>query len=175
LESWDGSVEGCHNAEVDVLFETDSILKTMITERALKPSDIPVLEKEIASDEVHASWMNPSFFLEPQTLSVALDDEQGTTMFLRMESVMRFSIQFCDVDKERIRQVVIKQFPSLVQRARNSGYKQIIFDSRSLGLVQFIKKHFRIRHSPDEYVLELSSFKDQASECAATARESSLI
>jgi hypothetical protein len=126
----------------------------VLVERSLNPSDIEVLKKEIARDPAHFSWMTPAFFVEPDTQAYAVEDEQGPVMYLRLSSVLRVHVQFCEVDKERIRQALANQILNIAKRATKSSYKQIIFDSVSRGLIAFAKR-YGFRSSADEYVLEL--------------------
>jgi len=127
----------------------------MIWKRQITEADHEHLAKEIAHDPAHRDWMTTAFFHEPHTANNVFGDDQGPVLYLRAMSVMRLHIQFCDVDKERIRRVLNTQFPLLKLRCKKLGYRQIIFDSVSKGLVLFCRRYLGFRPSRDEYVLWL--------------------
>ena len=114
------------------------------------------MEKEIRSDQCHAEWMTPKFFSEPSTISRVYEDESGPILYLRGSSALRLHIQFCDVDKERIRKCLVSQFPELVQSAKRNGYKQIIYDTASKTLAWFCRRYLGFVDSPEERVLWLT-------------------
>jgi hypothetical protein len=129
----------------------------MITNRVVVESDFPTIEKEVRADACHRDWLKPAFFTEKDTQSVVYEDESGPILFARLSSALRIHIQFCDVEKERTRRCLITQFSDIVKRARENGYKQIVFETESPTLKWFCHRYLGFSNSPHEQVLWLST------------------
>jgi hypothetical protein len=133
----------------------------MISHRPITPEDFPTIEREVREDACHKDWLKPSFFTQPNTVSRVYEDERGPILFLRMSNCLRLHIQFCDVDKERIRKCLITQFPEVVQNAKAAGYLQIMYDTASRTLAWFCRRYLGFVDSPEERVLWLSTPEDK--------------
>lgn len=127
----------------------------MITHRPITPEDFPKIEQEIARDSCHADWMKPAFFVQPNTVSRVYFDEDGPILFLRMSNALRLHIQFCGVEKEKIRKCLVTQFPEVVHNAKRNGYAQILYETISKPLAWFCRRYLGFTDSPDERVLWL--------------------
>lgn len=127
----------------------------MLKQRKISESDFPAIAAEIAKDPAHRGWMQPSFFTEPHTGGLVVEDDHGPVFYLRLSHVLRVHVQFCDVEKQRIRDAMIEEMKKVKELSAAKGYRQIIFDSVSRGLIAFCKRYLKFIPSPDEYVLWL--------------------
>lgn len=110
--------------------------------RAVKESDKEELDTWIAADPGHAGRVTSEFFLTPGKYHslCAVEDEQGTVMYLRLEGEMdnmRAHIQFCS-NRKRIMKTFREGFPFVMADARARGFKAVVFDSCSPALVRWM-------------------------------------
>lgn len=124
--------------------------------RKLTEDDKDLIAKGIAQDEDHRSkGMVPEFFFEPLTDSYMFEDEYGPVFAVRLSRVLRLDIQFLNVGKERISSTLQTEFPKFKESVKAAGFKQILFDSVSRGLIVFCKRRLGFKPSPNEFLAEI--------------------
>lgn len=123
----------------------------MITYRSFNvKQDFDPLSVSLARDEHHQTT-DPSFFMEDGTLTNVYEDEQSQIMFVKGTPALRLDIQFLDNgDHERNKVAMIEGFPAFVQRAKESGWKELIFNTQSRALRIFCKRQFGFEESQGE-------------------------
>lgn len=81
-------------------------------------------------------------------------DEKGNRVWVRIERVLRVSIQHDDaVSRKAQVSLLYKAFFWLAGMARNSGFAEVIFESRAVRLIQFLQKLFGVKPVEDNYSL----------------------
>lgn len=123
----------------------------MVTDRMFDAEqDFSLLELSLSKDEHHTST-TPEFFLEPGTITKVYEDEKGTILFVRGTPILRLDIQYVsNEDFQRNKQAMLDGFPALVQRAREHGFKEIMFQTNSRVLARFCKHNFGFAESQGE-------------------------
>lgn len=122
----------------------------MVTDRLLEESDLPLLELSLSKDEHHTTT-TPEFFTEPGTITKVYEDELAPILFVRGTPVLRLDIQYVSNDDfERNKTAMLEGFPSLAQKAKEHGFKEIVFNTRSRALSVFCKRHFGFKESQGE-------------------------
>ena len=84
-------------------------------------------------------------------------DEEGVIYYLKLENVMRAYIQFPpdgDRDKTRTSVALKHAFYNVAAGARKRGYKEMIFDSKSEGLISLFTK-LGFKPSEDDFLVRL--------------------
>jgi len=114
----------------------------MISDRMYEAEDYNLLELSLSQDEHHTT-MKPEFFTEPGTMCKVYEDEQGPILFVRGTPVLRLDIQYTSNDDfERNKKAMIEGFPALAQKARENGFREIVFDTKSRALSIFCRRQF---------------------------------
>lgn len=122
----------------------------MVTNRIMEDSDLNLLETSLAADTEHVGT-TPEFFTEPGTLCSVYEDGQGPVLFVRGTPVLRLDIQYVsNGDIERNKQAMLEGFPALAQRAREHGFKEVIFQTNSRALKIFVRRNFGFTESGGE-------------------------
>lgn len=131
--------------------------------RAINDLDIPIITEWIAKDPDHsAKGMTADFFRQPDTISFAIDDDQGPIMYVRLDpldaDIVRLHIQFNETERRRTALALMRYFPEVRSRIADAKAKYIVFDSESARLVSFCMERFGFVHSPDSnlYFLDIS-------------------
>jgi hypothetical protein len=123
--------------------------------RHIAEDDRPLLQQWIADDEDHKDTTAPDFWLSPENLSHVYEDENGPVLFVKMSKVLRLDIQFDNKAKVRNAKVILRGFPGLAKLAKEAGFREIVFCSKSKGLVGFLKRAFGFTAEPNEYRINL--------------------
>lgn len=100
----------------------------MITDRYLEANDLDLLELSLATDEYHSNT-NPEFFTEEGTACKVYEDDKGLICFVKGSPVLRLDIQWLNNSDRRNVKVMLECFPELAQRAKENGFKEIVFNS----------------------------------------------
>lgn len=113
------------------------MLFTMIIDRLLQESDESILADSLAKDEFHTSTPI-GFFTEPGTLTKAYELDGETILYARACKVLRLDLQFVD-NKAALKniKVMLEGFPEIVDRARENGFKEVVFNTSSPLLKRF--------------------------------------
>src|ERR1700679_1136998 len=99
----------------------------MITDRLYEEDDYHLLGLSLSQDKYHTET-TPEFFTEPGTMCKVYEDESGPVLFVKGSPVLRLDIQFVSNDDGRRNIKVMREgLPPLAQRARENGYKEIVF------------------------------------------------
>lgn len=114
--------------------------------RPATPEDIALAHEWTRADKHHDGVIAPEFWLE-QDKGVdcyVLTDRTGPVLFLRMEKVVRFLIQFSPapdrIDRERLREAMRAGLGYLEMSLGAVGVGEIVFDSVSPTLRTFVGK-----------------------------------
>jgi hypothetical protein len=127
----------------------------MTTIRLTTEDDRPLLQQWISEDEDHKDTTTPDFWLSPENLSHVYEDDKGPVLFLKMSKVLRLDIQFDNKAKVRNAKVILAGFPALEELARKAGFREIVFCSKSKGLVGLLQRCFGFQPEPTEYRITL--------------------
>ena len=135
--------------------------------RAATLEDAPLLDSWIAADPWHAGRITAEQWLAPKGQNgellkgfenLAAVDAAGTLLFLRCKNAMRIDIQFAPGVEEkaagRTARALFTGVPTMAALARERGYRELIFESRSERLIAFLKRMGFVG-SPDEFVLHI--------------------
>ena len=123
--------------------------------RPATEADLPLIADWIKDDEVHAGKIEPEHFIEQQKLvdCYAIEDSNGTVMFLRLDRAVRCTIQFgphCTAEeRERTRDTMQAGFQMLEVLLAQSGTREVIFDSQSTALRAFCTRTLGFRPKAD--------------------------
>lgn len=127
----------------------------MITDRLMEDIDLPLLELSLSQDEYHKETP-PEFFQQPGTITKVYEDKLGPVLFARASVALRIDIQYVsNEDFERNKEVMLDGFPKLVTKAKENGYSEIIFNSKSRALKIFVRRMFGFQESEGEMRLML--------------------
>lgn len=122
----------------------------MVTDRLLEESDLSLLELSLSQDEYHTETA-PEFFLEPGTATKVYEDESGPILFVKGTPALRIDIQFVDNnDARRNIKCMSEGFPPLAAKARENGFKEVIFNTSNPLLKAFCIKRFGFVESEGE-------------------------
>ena len=136
--------------------------------RDTNSSDIPKLTDWIARDacpqhhEVTADFWVPSLNedgspKDKYTKYLTVYDEEGVIYYLKLENVMRAYIQFPpdgERNPSRTSLALKHAFYNVAAGARKMGYKEIIFDSKSEGLINIFTK-FGFKPAEDNFLVRI--------------------
>jgi hypothetical protein len=112
----------------------------MVTERLLEEKDLEILDASLKDDEYHKTTPI-SFFTEYGTLSKVYELDGDPVLVVRASKSLRIDVQYLsNTDYKRNKQVMLEGFPSLVQRAKENGFLEIIFDTDSPLLKRFCER-----------------------------------
>ncbi len=106
--------------------------------RPVTDSDREMIAGWIAREPAHKE-STPDFYFQDNTKSVIYEDNSGPIFIVRYSSALRIDMDFADVEKERIRQALKNEFPSVATEAKNQGFREVVFNSLSKTLVAFCR------------------------------------
>jgi len=122
----------------------------MITERTIEAGDEALLTISLARDAYHKET-GPEFFVAPETQCTVYSDEAGPILFARDSKAIRIDIQFVDNgDRRRNFHAMLGGFSGLVNKAKESGFTEIIFNTKNESLKNFCVKTFGFVESGNE-------------------------
>jgi len=122
----------------------------MITERPIEASDEELLTASLAKDEYHKGT-DPLFFVANDTVCSVYSDDTGPILFARSAKALRVDIQFVDNnDRKRNFHAMLGGFAELVNRAKQSGFTEVIFNTDNPALKAFCVKAFGFSESGNE-------------------------
>lgn len=114
----------------------------MITDRMYEADDYHLLDLSLSRDEHHTTT-TPEFFTEPGTVCKVYEDEQGPIIFVKGTPVLRLDIQYVDnADIERNKAAMLAGFAALEERAKQQGFKELVFQTDSRALAIFCRREF---------------------------------
>lgn len=106
--------------------------------RDLSPADRPNVEGWISAEPTHESntwdWYN-----QKGTKSVVVEDEVGAILVAKFTPCLRMDTDFSASSPERIKQAITDGLREMEAQAKAQGFREIIFESSSPGLVAFCK------------------------------------
>ena len=113
--------------------------------------DLARFRECLAADADHA-LQDADTWITPPGEFMTFYDEAGNRLWVRIEKVLRISIQHDqDVPLKALPRLLHQSFAWLFGAARNSQFTEIIFESRAKRLIQFVKKHFGVEPVTDNY------------------------
>ena len=82
--------------------------------------------------------MDPSFFVQPGTLTKVYEDETGPVLYARASKALRLDLGFLNNgDVKRNMRAMLAGFPDLVDRARANGFVEILFNTSQALLAKW--------------------------------------
>jgi len=122
----------------------------MIKSRMIDQKDSSLLEKSLMNDEYHQGT-TPDFFFAPGSVCNVWEDEKGPVLFVRGTKALRLDVQYVDnKDVRRNALVMMYGFDNFVEKARENGFTEIIFNSNSPVLIKFCKRRLGFVESKGE-------------------------
>lgn len=107
--------------------------------------------RQSLTTDVHHKETPVEFFYASGSVSSVYEDDAGPIFIARGTKALRVDIQFIDNnDFQRNRQALLDGFPTFVERARQGGFTELIFESTSPLLRRFCKREFGFVESKDE-------------------------
>jgi hypothetical protein len=117
--------------------------------RAISVIDRPLIDEWIEVDEDHKSkGMTSDFFYEKGRISVVVEDEQGPTMYIRLDAeppTMRLHIEFCP-SKRRVARSLLKSYPKFAEQVKKTGATRMVFDTVNPDLARFCERALGFVH-----------------------------
>lgn len=121
-----------------------------------KHEDEKIIQGWINNDPDHIGKTSSDFFTQRERAECSmLWDAEGPLMAIKLEKALRVHIQFDCEGRLRTAKGLIEGFNFLVDKARECGYNQVIFESKSQNLINFCKKRFGFVESGNELVRQL--------------------
>ena len=125
----------------------------MVVIRNFTEADVPALRKAIDADTFHPGEWQVEHFVPPVTTTV-IEDSNGPIAFVRYTKTLRISCVWNDgADISRNAKAIIQGLTDAVQKARASGYNEIIITTRHQRLADFFTRIMKMNRSGDEYIL----------------------
>lgn len=125
----------------------------MIDIRKFNSRDIPALQKAIDADKFHPGEWNVEHFTPPATVNV-IEDSKGPIAFVKYTKTLRISCVWSDGDDvSRNARAIIQGIEDAVQKARASGFTEIIITTNHKKLATFFERVIKMTKSGDEYIL----------------------
>ncbi len=114
----------------------------MITDRLLEDSDLNLLELSLSQDQYHKTTTT-EFFTEPGTMCKVYEEDEQPILFVKGSPELRLDIQFVSNENARKNmRVMLEGLPPLAQKAKENGFKSILFNTSSPLLKAFCIKRF---------------------------------
>ena len=130
----------------------------MIGVRPFNTDDIPALSDAIGRDTFHPGEWKVEHFTSsnsPQEVSV-IEDSRGPITFVRYTKTLRISCVWNDeCDASRNAKAIIFGIKDAVEKARESGFSEIIITTDSDKLAVFFEKVLKMHRSGSEYTLQV--------------------
>jgi hypothetical protein len=127
----------------------------MIVIRKFTTDDVPALQKAINADQFHPGEWQVDHFTPPVTTNV-IEDQHGPIAFVRYTKALRISCVWNDAsDTGRNARAIIQGLRDAVERARASGFSEIIITTESEKLATFFERVLGMRRSQQEFLLQL--------------------
>ncbi len=129
----------------------------MIDIRKLEERDIPDLQRAIDNDTFHPGEWKINHFLStpgnPVTTNV-ISDEAGPIAFVRYTKSLRISCVWDDAaDTSRNARAIIQGIRDAVEKARASGFSEIIITTTHPKLAAFFERILKMTKSDGEFLL----------------------
>jgi hypothetical protein len=119
--------------------------------RKATPADLERFRECLAADPDHAGQDAEEWTAAPGEL-VVFYDEHENRVFVRLERVLRVSIQHDPATPKRaITEIIYKGFSWLQSSARSAGFTEVVFESRAERLIRFVKKLFGFEPIRENY------------------------
>jgi hypothetical protein len=116
-------------------------------------ADLARFKECLAADPDHGKQDGDSWTEAPGEFLVFYD-EKGNRIWIRIERALRVHIQHDhDVPRKALIVLLYKAFHWLAGSARNSGFVEVIFESRATRLIQFLQKLFGVKPVEENYYL----------------------
>ena len=128
----------------------------MLVYRKTQESDRKTLEEWVARDKEHCSTSTAEVWLPQEHADCYLvsDDKAEPLFFFRVSKSMRIDIQFPSEADRRMPKALDEFTRDMKRSAKQSGFKELIFDSVFPRLIKFVSKR-GFKPSPNEQVCRL--------------------
>ncbi len=122
--------------------------------RPMAASDIPALQQAIDRDTFHPGEWKVEHFTQPTASVEVIEDSQGPIAFVRFTKSLRISCVWNDeTDNHRNGKAILRGILDAIQKARESGFTEIIITTESDKLATFFEKVLKMKKSNCEYTL----------------------
>jgi hypothetical protein len=116
--------------------------------RNLAPEDRPQIEAWIAAEPTHAS-NTFDWYSEARTSAVVFEDSNGQVLVAKFTPCLRVDIDFNpEAGPSRVGKALVEGLAETATNARNQGFKEFVFESRSPKLTSFCER-LGYSESPD--------------------------
>lgn len=128
----------------------------MIQVRPYTKDDEPGFQAALDKDQTFHPGQKAEWFTGPTAHTEVYEDEHGPIAVLRCTKTLRLCTGWYDAnDKSRNARAVVHGIRLAVDRARESGFTEIIFETQNPELAKFCTKVLGFQASAGEYVLTL--------------------
>jgi hypothetical protein len=128
----------------------------MMDIRPFSENDYPALHDAISRDAIHPGEWKVEHFTQPNVVSQVIEDDRGPIVFVRFTKSLRISCVWNDAeDIHRNARAIILGLKDAVDKARASGYIEIIITTESDKLARFFENVMKMTKSGAEYVLPI--------------------
>lgn len=125
-----------------------------ITNRPLELLDIPMLQRALDQDPYEHG--ETSDYTRDGTYSVVYEDDDGPIGVLRYTKTLRLFCTWCKNDDSRKNAAVtIQAIKDSVEKARSSGFTEIVFNTESPKLAKFCQEVLGFEESQGQYVKQI--------------------
>lgn len=137
----------------------------MIDIREFTAEDVPALQGAIDRDTIHPGEWTVEHFYDPDpdpdsteyrapVTTNVIEDQHGPLAFVRYTKTLRISCVWSDAeDFSRNARAIIHGIKDAVEKARASGFSEIIITTSHPKLAEFFSRVLKMNHSGDEYIL----------------------
>jgi thymidine kinase len=115
----------------------------MVTDRLLQESDKEMLEQSLQHDAFHTTTTS-KFFTEIGTLSKVYELDGEPILVARACKVLQLDLQFLDNNNVQANRKVMEEgFPLLAEKAKENGFKFILFTTSNPLLQRFCERKLK--------------------------------
>lgn len=135
----------------------------MIDIRQFTKEDVFALQKAIDADTFHpGEWTVEHFYnptpdpkkYNPPVMTTIIEDQHGPIAFVRYTKTLRISCVWNDAaDNSRNARAIIQGIKDAVEKARASGFSEIIITTDHPKLADFFERILKMTPSSGEYLL----------------------
>jgi hypothetical protein len=109
--------------------------------RKLTPNDIEHLRAEIAKDPYHKDkkYFDKNF-TDDRGKTLVFEDNEGVVFYATFKREIEITIQFCEVDKKRIRNVFTTHMEEIADGFRKAGFTAMRYWTTNPALAWFLRR-----------------------------------
>jgi hypothetical protein len=120
-----------------------------------RETDVEPLKEAIEKDTLHPGAWTVEHFTDPTLFAEVVEDEQGPVIYARFTKTLRISCGWADPENtKRNGRPAFEGVADTIQKAKASGYTEVIVLTNHPPLAEFLKK-FGFKEAKGEYLLQI--------------------